>query len=103
MKRIVRNESVYREGDAIQLPSFALTCSTFTPNMAAHDRPNHLALPHRRAAGQWREGCGVQDENRRDNVGARDSAYNAYRRRSQNRHLGRGSTRLERGKSLVAL
>ena len=28
--------------------------------MLAHDRPDHLALPYRREARRWRDGCGLQ-------------------------------------------
>src|ERR1700730_515741 len=44
----------------------ALTCHSLTPTMIAHsragffDRPNHLALPHRREAGRRRHGCCLQ-------------------------------------------
>src|ERR1700690_562684 len=50
----------------------ALTCPCIHPKIAARglefleiDRPNHLALPHRRESGRRRDGCGLQAEDTR--------------------------------------
>jgi hypothetical protein len=40
------------------LPS--LTCPFHPRKIRASDRPNHLALPHRREAGRWRDGGCLQ-------------------------------------------
>src|SRR5215470_7414080 len=38
----------------------SLTCLNFRHSILARDRGNHLALPHCREAGRWRDGCGLQ-------------------------------------------
>ena len=41
-------------------PWLSLTCLRFRHRILAHDRPNHLALPHRREARRRRHGRGLQ-------------------------------------------
>ena len=41
-------------------PRLSLTCPFQRRKISANDRPDHLALPHRREAGRRRDGCGLQ-------------------------------------------
>src|SRR5262249_28934657 len=37
----------------------SLTCGILRPKISGRDRPDHLALPHRREAGRRWDGCGL--------------------------------------------
>src|SRR5215472_16606636 len=49
------------KANAASQSALSLTCPTSGPNITTrHDRADHLALPHHRETGWWRDGCGVQ-------------------------------------------